>query len=238
MSLTQKSEMMLNLFMKLQRNNVYVKEVPSKFHQILDDAVSNHWIEVSSEGLCQLTSAGYDKLNQLLHRRPGHTQASFKKKPYKRRGLIQMAILHLLKETPMHGYQVMKLLEERSKGNYSPSAGTVYPALQDLVDKNLVAVNEEDDKKMYTLLQEGIDFMNDFGDGDGFWEEWKLRLQMRKSKEIGLLCEEFEQYHLEYHYATRLLVNDPEKMNELLSVLQTNRMHLVRWLTEQTEEDE
>jgi DNA-binding PadR family transcriptional regulator len=43
----------------------------------------------------------------------------------KRRGFVQLAILHLLKEQSMHGYQIMKQLEERSNGLYQASAGTV-----------------------------------------------------------------------------------------------------------------
>ena len=55
-----------------------------------------------------------------------------------RRGIIRDAILGLLAEQPMHGYQVMQELAERSGGRWHPSAGSIYPTLQQLEDEGLV----------------------------------------------------------------------------------------------------
>lgn len=55
-----------------------------------------------------------------------------------RRGDIRAAILRLLAEQPKHGYQIIQTLSERSGGAWSPSAGSVYPALQLLADEGLV----------------------------------------------------------------------------------------------------
>ncbi len=55
-----------------------------------------------------------------------------------RRGDVRAAILALLGETPMHGYQIIQELETRSNGLWRPSPGSVYPTLQLFVDEGLV----------------------------------------------------------------------------------------------------
>ena len=57
-------------------------------------------------------------------------------------GDMKYVILKLLKDKPRHGYEVMKELEERMHGCYSPSPGTVYPTLQWLEDEGLVVAKE------------------------------------------------------------------------------------------------
>ena len=51
---------------------------------------------------------------------------------------MRLAILSLLADGPRHGYELMKLLQERSGGVYRASAGTIYPTLQQLEDEGLV----------------------------------------------------------------------------------------------------
>ncbi len=55
-----------------------------------------------------------------------------------RRGDIRAAIVALLAEQPMHGYQVIQELSERTEGVWRPSPGSVYPTLQQLEDEELV----------------------------------------------------------------------------------------------------
>lgn len=71
------------------------------------------------------------------------------------RGDVRVAILHLLAEEPMHGYQIMQELSERTDGVWQPSPGSVYPTLQQLEDEGLVRVEERAGKKVYTLTSEG-----------------------------------------------------------------------------------
>ena len=63
------------------------------------------------------------------------------------RGDVKFALLDLLQERPMHGYEMIKALEERSGGFYAPSAGSIYPTLQLLEDRSFVTVNETEGKK-------------------------------------------------------------------------------------------
>ncbi len=71
------------------------------------------------------------------------------------RGDIRAAILALLAEEPMHGYQIMRELGERSGGVWRPSPGSVYPTLQLLEDEGLVVPAETDGKRVFTLTDAG-----------------------------------------------------------------------------------
>ncbi len=71
------------------------------------------------------------------------------------RGDVKFALLGLLQERPMHGYEMIKALEERSGGFYAPSAGSVYPTLQLLEDRSFVTVNETEGKKVYSITDAG-----------------------------------------------------------------------------------
>jgi DNA-binding PadR family transcriptional regulator len=72
-----------------------------------------------------------------------------------RRGDVRTAILALLVEEPMHGYQVIRLLNERSGGMWRVSAGSVYPTLQQLEDEGLVTSELREGRKVYVLTDDG-----------------------------------------------------------------------------------
>lgn len=71
------------------------------------------------------------------------------------RGELRSAVLALLAERPMHGYQIIREIEERSGGNWKPSAGSVYPTLQLLADEGLVSAEESNGRKIYSLTESG-----------------------------------------------------------------------------------
>jgi DNA-binding PadR family transcriptional regulator len=72
-----------------------------------------------------------------------------------RRGEIRPLILSMLVRRPMHGYEVIQELEALSGGRWRPSAGSVYPALQQLADEGLVTAADVDGRRTYTLTAEG-----------------------------------------------------------------------------------
>lgn len=55
----------------------------------------------------------------------------------------------------MHGYQIIREIEERSGGSWKPSAGSVYPTLQLLADEGLISAEESNGRKTYALTEEG-----------------------------------------------------------------------------------
>lgn len=70
-------------------------------------------------------------------------------------GEVRLALLSLLEEGPLHGYELMRRLEERSGGVYRASAGTVYPTLQQLEDEGLATSESRDGKRVYRLTRDG-----------------------------------------------------------------------------------
>src|SRR6266849_465549 len=79
-------------------------------------------------------------------------------------GDMKYVILKLLRDKPRHGYEVMKELEERMHGCYTPSPGTVYPTLQWLEDEGLVKASDVDGKKVYEITDAGRKFLEEHKD--------------------------------------------------------------------------
>jgi DNA-binding PadR family transcriptional regulator len=77
------------------------------------------------------------------------------------KGALKYVILDLLKDKPSHGYEIIRALEERFHGFYTPSAGSVYPTLQLLEDMGYVTSAERDGKKVYTITDEGRKHLGD-----------------------------------------------------------------------------
>jgi len=71
------------------------------------------------------------------------------------RGDIRAAIITLLAEQPMHGYQIIREIGERSQGAWEPSPGSVYPTLQQLEDEGLVEADRAEGRRTYDLTAEG-----------------------------------------------------------------------------------
>ena len=70
-------------------------------------------------------------------------------------GQLRLYLLALLDEGPRHGYEVIRALEERFNGLYSPSAGTVYPRLAKLEEEGLVERSDEGRKATYSITERG-----------------------------------------------------------------------------------
>ncbi len=73
------------------------------------------------------------------------------------RGNVRAAILAILTEGPMHGYQIIQDIEKRSNGAWKPSAGSVYPTLQLLADEGLIQAKEASGRKTYSITASGKD---------------------------------------------------------------------------------
>jgi DNA-binding PadR family transcriptional regulator len=149
------------------------------------------------------------------------------------RGDLKFALLELLQERPMHGYEMMKALEEKSGGFYAPSAGSVYPTLQMLEDRGLVTVSEVEGKKVYSItdagraaLEEhkkeqepqesfkGAPWERGFGPGrHGFPEMQALHSEAR---EVARL----------FAIAGRMSFRDPEQIKRLREIIERTRKDL------------
>ena len=76
-------------------------------------------------------------------------------------GDLQLVLLALLAERPSHGYELIKALEERSGGFYSPSPGMIYPALTWLEEMGYASVAAEGAKKLYSITDAGRAHLTD-----------------------------------------------------------------------------
>ncbi|HEY1499598.1 MAG TPA: PadR family transcriptional regulator [Acidobacteriaceae bacterium] len=75
-------------------------------------------------------------------------------------GDLKLVILKLLSEQPSYGYQLMKTMEERLAGGYTPSAGVIYPTLTMLEEEGLASVSDSaDNKKVYTVTAAGLEYL-------------------------------------------------------------------------------
>jgi DNA-binding PadR family transcriptional regulator len=79
-------------------------------------------------------------------------------------GQLRLYLLSLLDEAPRHGYEVIRALEDRFGGLYSPSAGSVYPRLSRLEDEGLVARSDEGRTAVYSITDAGRSELRDRAD--------------------------------------------------------------------------
>lgn len=129
-----------------------------------------------------------------------------------RRGDVRASILALLKDRPMHGYEMIQEIVERSGGAWKPSPGSVYPTLQMMEDEGLITSESEGGKKLFTLTDtgrteaesgseapweeagRGVDWesMNEirqagFGLMEAFGQVWKTGTVEQRQKALGVI---------------------------------------------------
>ncbi len=150
------------------------------------------------------------------------------------RGDVKFALLELLRERPMHGYEMMKALEEKSGGFYTPSAGTIYPTLQMLEDRNLVTSNEADGKKVYSITDAGRAFLEQQQKESGSFEgpPWargfgpKGHRGFRNAPEMQALGTESGEVARLFAIAARSSFNNPEQVARLRTIIEVARKDL------------
>jgi DNA-binding PadR family transcriptional regulator len=103
--------------------------------------------------------------------RGGEFGPMFGRGPKVGRGDVRAAILALLAEEPMHGYQIITELTERSRGVWRPSPGSVYPTLQAMEDQGLVTANKSEGRRVFSLTDAGKATADAAGDGPAPWED-------------------------------------------------------------------
>lgn len=88
-----------------------------------------------------------------------------------RRGNVRAAILVLLRERPMHGYEMIVEIADRSSGLWRPSPGALYPALQLLEDEGLVTIEETEGKRLVSLTERGRAEADTLAEGPAPWTQ-------------------------------------------------------------------
>lgn len=149
------------------------------------------------------------------------------------RGDLKFALLELLQERPMHGYEMMKALEQKSGGFYAPSAGSVYPTLQMLEDRGLVTVSEVEGKKVYTITDAGRAALTEHQREQGPQEEfprgpWGQGFGPGRHgfAEMQALRAEAQEVARLFAIAGRMSFRDPEQMKRLHEIIERTRKDL------------
>jgi DNA-binding PadR family transcriptional regulator len=149
-----------------------------------------------------------------------------------RRGDVRAAILALLAEQPMHGYQVISELETRTGGRWRPSAGSIYPTLQQLEDEGLVRSEELEGRRVFSLTEAGRTEATQRGDAAGApWQTpqadddpaFELR---RLSFGVGAAAMQVAE------------VGSPRSLEQAREILSDTRRRLYRLLADDETQDE
>lgn len=143
------------------------------------------------------------------------------------RGDVRSAMLLLLSERPLHGYQIIQILSERSGGCWQPSPGSVYPALQLLEDEGLIQAVQDEGRRVFHLTEAGREYV------DAHREEFNAALKGMADttsngamelhnllRQVGMTVREFAH------------VGTPEQISAAQKLLINTRRQLYRILAE------
>ena len=139
------------------------------------------------------------------------------------RGDVRSALLALLAEQPMHGYQMIQEISRRSGGSWKPSPGSVYPTLQQLEDEGLVRAQEEQGRRIYRLTEEGQRVAADRA--TEFAELWKGIAPSEDNSQLGDLI-----FQTGAAFMQVARTGTPEQMTAARRVLTRTRADLYRIL--------
>ena len=142
------------------------------------------------------------------------------------RGDMKFAILSLLRERPMYGYEMIKALEERSGGFYTPSPGSIYPTLQMLEERAFVSSNESEGKKVYSITDTGRALLEERGPQEDFAGPPWMRHRRGPKPELQALRGEAMEVARLFAIAGRVAIDDPEKLSRLRAIIAQARQEL------------
>lgn len=147
------------------------------------------------------------------------------------RGDMKFALLELLQERPMHGYEMIKALEEKSGGFYTPSPGSIYPTLQMLEEGGFVTSTEVEGKKVYTITDAGRVQLAERqrNQGEFAGPPWARRHGhggRGARPEMQALRGEVAETARLLAIAGRMSIEDPEKLARLRSIIARTRNEL------------
>jgi DNA-binding PadR family transcriptional regulator len=150
--------------------------------------------------------------------------------PFFRKGDFKFVILELLKDKPHYGYEIIRELEERFQGMYTPSPGIVYPTLQYLEELGYVTSEAQEGKKVYTITEAGRKFLEEksagreeFKDRIKDWCESGMRHELRdlmhEMKRLGWLLRQYGRKVSteKMHQAREVIAKASRDIEEILS---------------------
>ena len=109
----------------------------------------------------QMARRGWGKVQNFTDEDLGGIGGNFRVGRMLASGDVRLVALYLIEQQARHGYDLIKAIEERSNGVYSPSPGIVYPALTYLEEAGYVTSSAEGNKKLYAITDEGRAHLNE-----------------------------------------------------------------------------
>ena len=137
------------------------------------------------------------------------------------RGDLKDVILDLLKEQPRHGDDIIRALEERMRGRYRPSPGSVYPTLQMLEDLGYVSSEQQEGKKVYSITDEGRRYL---GEQQSTVDDIRSRItagwDAASRPEVADLMHELQMLgRALFRHGTHGALNEPERLKQLRDIV-------------------
>lgn len=129
----------------------------------------------------------------------------------------------------MHGYEMIKVLEERAGGFYTPSPGSIYPTLQMLEDRGFITASEVEGRKVYTITDAGRAFLAEHQrEVERFGPAWPLHAAGARfwSPELQALRQEASEVARLFMIAGRSSMGNPERLARLRSIIERTHKDL------------
>jgi DNA-binding PadR family transcriptional regulator len=144
------------------------------------------------------------------------------------RGDLKYVILDLLKDQPRHGYDIIRALEDRMRGRYRPSPGSVYPTLQMLEDLGYVTSSQQEGKKVYAITEEGRRYL---AEQQPLLDDIRDRItsgwDAASRPEVADLMHELQMIARGlFRHGTRGALQDPERLKKLRDILNRARSEI------------
>ncbi len=99
-------------------------------------------------------------------------------------GRMKLLVLHLIQQSPKHGYEIIKEISDLVGGVYSPSAGTIYPTLTSLEEMNFISLLDAE-RKQYQVTEYGEAYLKEQQEMlDGLLEKLRLRREIHNNGQL------------------------------------------------------
>jgi DNA-binding PadR family transcriptional regulator len=153
--------------------------------------------------------------------------------PRVERGDVKLLVLSVLRDSPKHGYEVMRAIEQRTGGAYTPSPGVIYPTLQLLEDLGHVRSHEGGDRKVYELTDAGRAHLDEQGTAEqGAWAQFERHrwqggpFQSFGTDEQRQVRDELVELGRALFAGGRILRADPARLARVREALRTARQQV------------
>lgn len=156
-----------------------------------------------------------------------------------RKGALKFLVLDLVREQPRHGYDIIKAMEEQSRGLYSPSPGSIYPVLQMLEDQGFVRGREDDGRRVYEITDEGLEHLKENKEKvRGHWHHMPGRSWPKASREGMEMLDDLRRLFGGIASSVWRSADDPAKIRSIREVLQEAGRRVDEIAGPDTESDE